>query len=41
MQSKNNKINAPESKAFKGLEAPPGFEPGHKGFADLCLTAWL
>ena len=22
-------------------EVPPGFEPGHKGFADLCLTAWL
>ena len=23
------------------LEAPPGFEPGDKGFADLGLTAWL
>ena len=23
------------------LEAPPRFELGHKGFADLCLTAWL
>ena len=23
------------------LEAPPGFDPGRKGFADLCLTAWL
>ena len=23
------------------LEAPPGFEPGHKGFAGLCLTTWL
>ncbi len=23
------------------LEAPPGFEPGDKGFADLCLTTWL
>ena len=23
------------------LEAPPGFEPGNKGFADLCLTTWL
>ena len=22
------------------LEAPPGFEPGDRGFADLCLTAW-
>ena len=24
----------------KLLEVPPGFEPGNKGFADLCLTAW-
>ena len=23
------------------LEAPPGFEPGHRDFADLCLTTWL
>ena len=23
------------------MEVPPGFEPGHKGFAGLCLTAWL
>ena len=23
------------------LEAPPGFEPGNKGFADLGLTTWL
>ena len=23
------------------MEAPPRFELGHKGFADLCLTAWL
>ena len=22
------------------LEVPPGFEPGNKGVADLCLTAW-
>ena len=26
---------------FTCLEAPPGFEPGDKGFADLCLTTWL
>ena len=25
----------------KSLEAPPGFEPGSEGFADLCLTTWL
>ena len=25
----------------KALEAPPGFEPGNKGFAGLCLTTWL
>ena len=23
------------------VEAPPGIGPGNKGFADLCLTAWL
>ena len=23
------------------LEVPPGFEPGHNGFADRGLTAWL
>ena len=32
----------PESNSFQDfLEAPPGFEPGDKGFADPCLTAWL
>ena len=25
----------------KKLEAAPGFEPGNKGFAGLCLTTWL
>ncbi len=23
------------------MKAPPGIGPGNKGFADLCLTAWL
>ena len=23
------------------MEAPPGFEPGHRSFADSCLTTWL
>ena len=27
--------------SFFFLEAPPRFELGHKGFADLCLTTWL
>ena len=25
----------------KYLEATPGFEPGNKGFAVLCLATWL
>ena len=29
-----------EDDAFR-MEAPPGFEPGSQGFADLCLTTWL
>ena len=29
------------SGVFCVLEAPPGIGPGNKGFADLCLTAWL
>ena len=37
---KKNKNSAPSSmQSF--VEAPPGFEPGDKGFADLGLTAWL
>ncbi len=24
-----------------GFEAPGGFEPSHKGFADLSLTTWV
>ena len=23
------------------MEAAPGFEPGYRGFADLCLATWL
>jgi hypothetical protein len=26
---------------WDNLEGVPGFEPGNKGFADLCLTTWL
>ena len=41
--NKNGKENTPKGigvfLAF--LEAPPGFEPGDKGFADLGLTTWL
>ena len=35
----DKKILVPKNEDF--LEAPPGFEPGRKGFADLCLTTWL
>src|SRR3990172_3074201 len=28
-------------RAEEGVEAAPGFEPGDKGFAVLCLTTWL
>ena len=33
--------SAPNAVQSAVLEAPPGFEPGDKGFADLCLTTWL
>ena len=29
------------AKCKKGLEARVGFEPTHKGFADLSLTTWV
>ena len=28
-------------KSLPEAEAPGGFEPPHRGFADLCLTTWL
>ena len=37
--SKRKKNGTPNGIPFS-LEAPPGFEPGDRGFADLCLTAW-
>ena len=42
MNTSNNKKKTLRSlQAQSFLEAPPGFEPGDKGFADLCLTTWL
>ena len=35
------KERASQRLALFFLEAPPRFELGHKGFADLCLTTWL
>ena len=32
---------APTEKRKMLLEAPPGFEPGSRGFAVRCLTTWL
>ena len=43
----NKKRKSPETLVNTGLvglfvlEVPPGFEPGHNGFADRGLTAWL
>lgn len=35
-------VNEPKMTKFTTcLEAPPRIELGNKGFADLCLTAWL
>ena len=42
MNTSNNKKKTLRSlQAQSFLEAPPGFEPGDKGFADLGLTTWL
>ena len=40
---KKSKKTCPKSTVIMGsfLEAPSGFEPENKGFADLCLTTWL
>ena len=35
------RYSAPVAVQSSLLEAPPGFEPGDKGFADLGLTTWL
>ena len=37
----NKRKNSASFDAEFFLEAPPGFEPGDKGFADLGLTTWL
>ena len=37
----NKKRRRADAASFVKLEAPLGFEPGNKGFADLCLTTWL
>ena len=39
-KSKSKKKSTPNEVLFF-LEAPSRFELEHKGFADLCLTAWL
>src|SRR5690606_7920254 len=31
----------PRPYVFRKKEAPGGFEPPNRGFADLCLTTWL
>lgn len=36
-----DKSKLTEQKLCESLEAPPRFELGNKGFADLCLTTWL
>ena len=34
--------NSPQTDQWSEmLEAPPGFEPGNRGFAGHCLTTWL
>ena len=34
-------MNGEKSLKVNYVEAPPGLEPGDKGFADPCLTTWL
>ncbi len=35
------RLPVPPLRQKKKMEATPGFEPGNKGFAVLCLTTWL
>ena len=41
MISRRARRSLSENMELKKMEAPPGIGPGNKGFADLCLTAWL
>ena len=36
-----SKKETPSKRVFLFLEAPPGLEPGNRGFAVRCLTTWL
>ncbi len=40
-EAKKEEVPKPKQSRNLPLEATPGFEPGHKGFADPCLTTWL
>jgi hypothetical protein len=37
----SSRIPHPELYIHHSFEAPGGFEPPHKGFADLSLTTWV